>query len=194
MIRITFGCILGAPRSKEPQRRFCLGQRPYVAKLLFIIRLRCASGVPFRPADLTRRHSSPPPEVPREMALVRKTGRQGYFRQRSNVSPSACVPHVPSAAATDTCAAAPPLTGGTPAQNGRWKVPPGRPIHRAGSFHRDALQYGRRRGVSWLATTRHGSELELFPPISFQACSVEGASGSWHIPSCAVPWTFEGAA
>ena len=45
--------------------------------------LRCAEGVPFRPADLARGHSSPPPEVPREMALVRKTSRQGYFRQRS---------------------------------------------------------------------------------------------------------------
>src|ERR1700756_2399896 len=46
-----------------------------------------ADGVPFRPADLTRRHSSPPPEVPGEMALVRKTSRLGNFRQRSM-----CVP------------------------------------------------------------------------------------------------------
>src|ERR1700741_2021855 len=45
-----------------------------------------------------------------------------------------------------------------------------------------------------MATTHHGSALELFPPISFQACSVEGAGGSWHIPSYAVPWRFAGAA
>ena len=66
-------------------------QRSYVAKLLFRIGLRCAEGVPlgvpFRPADLARGHSSPPPEVPREMALVRKTSRQGYFRQRSMCLP-----------------------------------------------------------------------------------------------------------
>ena len=46
-----------------------------------------SGGVPFRPADLARGHSSPPPEVPREMALVRKTSRQGYFRQRSATQP-----------------------------------------------------------------------------------------------------------
>jgi len=99
-----------------------------------------------------------------------KNQSYGQFQTTEHVCPSACVPHVPSAAAPDTCAAAPPLTGGMPEQNGRWKAPPGRPVHRAGSFHRDALQYSRRRGVSRLATTRHGSELELFPPISFQAC------------------------
>ena len=123
-----------------------------------------------------------------------KNQSPGLFPTTEHVSPSACVPHVPSAAATDTCAAAPRLTGGMREQNGRWKAPPGRPVHRAGSFHRDALQYSRRRGVSRPATTRHGLELELFPPISFQASSVEDASGSWHIPSCTVPWTFGGAA
>jgi hypothetical protein len=54
---------------------------------IFLRRLRCAEGVPFRPADLTRRYSSQPPEVPGEMALVRKTSRLGNFRQRSM-----CVP------------------------------------------------------------------------------------------------------
>src|SRR5580693_6367745 len=49
--------------------------------------LRRANAVPFRPADLSRGHSSPPPEVAREMALVRKTSRQGYFRQRSMCLP-----------------------------------------------------------------------------------------------------------
>lgn len=43
--------------------------------------------VPFRPANLAWGHSGPPPEVPREMALVRKTSRQGYFRQRSMCLP-----------------------------------------------------------------------------------------------------------
>jgi hypothetical protein len=62
-------------------------QRPTIAKLLFRIGLRCAEGVALRPADLARGHSSPPPEVPREMALVRKTSRQGYFRQRSMCLP-----------------------------------------------------------------------------------------------------------
>ena len=62
-------------------------QRPYVAKLLFRIGLRCAEGDPFGPADLARGHSSPPPEVPREMALVSKASRQGYFRQRSMCLP-----------------------------------------------------------------------------------------------------------
>ena len=56
---------------------------PYVAKLLCRIGLPCAHRVPFDPADLARGYSSPPPEVPGEMALVRKTSRQGYFRQRS---------------------------------------------------------------------------------------------------------------
>ena len=62
-------------------------QRPYRAKLLSSMGLRSAEGVPFRPADLARGHSSPPPEVPREMALVRKTSRQGYLRQRSMCLP-----------------------------------------------------------------------------------------------------------
>ena len=44
--------------------------------MLFLRGLPCAGGVPFRPADLTSRHSSPPPEVPREMALDSKTSRQ----------------------------------------------------------------------------------------------------------------------
>jgi hypothetical protein len=50
----------------------------YVAKLFLFQALGCR--VPFRPADLARGHPSPPPEVPREVALVRKTSRQGYFR------------------------------------------------------------------------------------------------------------------
>src|ERR1700739_1766817 len=32
-------------------------QRPYAAKSLFRIGLRCAKGIPFRPADLARGHS-----------------------------------------------------------------------------------------------------------------------------------------
>src|SRR5215813_15452378 len=79
----------------------------------------------------------------------------GLFPTTEHVSPAACVPPVPSAAATDMCAAATPLTRGMPEQNGRWRVPPEQRVHRGGSFHRDALRYSRRRGVSRRATTRH---------------------------------------
>src|ERR1700723_1826754 len=51
-----------------------------VAKSPFRKRLRGAKWISFRPADLARGHSSPPPEVSRKMALVRKTSRQGYLR------------------------------------------------------------------------------------------------------------------
>src|SRR5215469_5572753 len=78
------------------------------------------------------------------------------FPTAAYVSPATCVPHVPSAAATNKCAGAPPLNGGMPEQNGRWKAPPEPPVHRGGSFHRDALQYSRIRGASRPATTRHG--------------------------------------
>ena len=78
------------------------------------------------------------------------------FRTTEHLSPAACVPHVPSGAPTDTCAAATPLTGEMPEQNGLWKAPREWPVHRGGSFRRDDLQYSRRRGVSRLATTHHG--------------------------------------
>src|SRR6185295_7813805 len=80
-----------------------------------------------------------------------KNQSPGLFPTTEHVSPAACVPPVPGAAATDMSAAEPPLTGEMPEQNGRWKAPPALPVHRGGSFHRDALQYSRRRGVSLLA-------------------------------------------
>src|ERR1700722_1474946 len=58
-----------------------------ISKSLFHVGLRCSDGVPFRPADLARGDSRPPPEVPREMTLVRKTSRQGYSRQGSTCLP-----------------------------------------------------------------------------------------------------------
>jgi hypothetical protein len=79
-----------------------------------------------------------------------KNQSPGLFPTTEHVSLAACVPHVPSAAATDRCAAVPPLTGGMPEQNGRWKALPERPVHRGASFHRDAFQYTRKRGVSRL--------------------------------------------
>jgi hypothetical protein len=78
VIWITIGYVSGARGEGIPERRFCLGQRPYVAKLFLFKAL--GYRVPFRPADLARGHPCPPPEVPREVALVRKTSRQGYFR------------------------------------------------------------------------------------------------------------------
>lgn len=60
---------LAASQTRRGRRRFRGGISASVsdfrvAKLLFRIALRCA-GAPFRPADLARGHSSPPPEVPR---------------------------------------------------------------------------------------------------------------------------------
>ena len=81
MIWITIGYVSGARCEGIPERRFYLGQRPYVAKLFLFTAL--GHRVPFRPADLARGHPSPPPEVPCEVALVRKTSRQGYFRHWS---------------------------------------------------------------------------------------------------------------
>ena len=55
-------------------------QRPYVTKLRLRKVLRHGEGFTSVPADLAWRHSSPPSDVPREMALVRKTSRLGNFR------------------------------------------------------------------------------------------------------------------
>jgi hypothetical protein len=66
---------------------FLPGPGPYVTKLLFRKGLRRGEGLPSVPADLARGHSGPPPDVPREMALVRKTSRLGNFRQRSMCLP-----------------------------------------------------------------------------------------------------------
>ena len=67
--------------------RFSPGERPYVTKLLFRRGLRRGEGFPSVPTDLARGHSGPPPDMPREMALVRKTSRLGNFRQRSMCLP-----------------------------------------------------------------------------------------------------------
>src|SRR5215471_9508327 len=85
-----------------------------------------------------------------------KNQSPGLFPTTEHVSPAACVPPVPSGVPTDTCAAATPLIGEMPEQNGLWKAPPEWQVHRGGSFHLDALQYSRRRGVPPLATTRRG--------------------------------------
>jgi len=91
-------------------------QRPYVAKSLFRKGLRCAGGVPFRPAGPDAGTFQSTAGSAARDGFGQKTSRQGYLRQRSMCSPAACVPHVPSAAATDTCAAAPPLTGECPSE------------------------------------------------------------------------------
>jgi hypothetical protein len=117
--------------------------------------------VPFQPADLTRRHSSPPPEVPREMALVREASRKGYFRQRSMCLPQHMFhmiqaspqqirvrrrPHRPMECPSE-------MVGGKPRQGGQSIEP-----H---LFMQNALQYSHRPGVSRLATTRHGLDFRL---------------------------------
>jgi hypothetical protein len=95
--------------SKEvPEARFCPGERPYVTKLLFRKGLRREEGFllfhrgpgagTFRPAAGRAARDG----------FGQKNQSPRLFPTTEHVCLSACVPHVPSAAVTDTCAAAPP--------------------------------------------------------------------------------------
>ena len=154
MIWITIGHVPGVRGEEIPERRFCLAQGAYVAKLFLFIGFRLQDSLPTSgPGAGT---SQPTAGSAARGGFGQKNQSPGLFPTREHVSRATCVPPLPSAAATDRCVAALPLTDGTPEQNGQWKALPVRPAHRGGSFPRDAPQYSRRRGVSRLAITRHG--------------------------------------
>src|SRR5580704_4868038 len=115
-----FDWISGASGSKQvPKRRFCLGRRSYIAKSLFLHGLTsCGCGClpSIGPAAET---FQPTAGSGARDGSGQKNQSPGLFPTTEHVCPAASVPPVPSAAATDTCAAAPLLTGGTPGQNGR---------------------------------------------------------------------------
>src|SRR5580704_866208 len=76
---------------------------PYVTKLLFRKGLRRGEGLPSVPADLARGHSGPPPDgLWSEKPVAWAISDNGVCVSLSRTH------FVPSAAATDTCAAAPP--------------------------------------------------------------------------------------